>query len=142
MDEASSSASAAAAAAGSADQQQRDRQLQQHQQHAVFDNSEAQQLLTVAANRVWEELYVCKKPVGRQQQLLTHILLACLLTYLWSCFFTLVTDELDGMPETKMCLASTRFLSPTLAGLVLSHFWQIQSNAAFEMALLLFYCGA
>jgi len=31
----------------------------------VLDNAEAQQLLTVAANRVWEELYVCKKPVRR-----------------------------------------------------------------------------
>jgi len=42
----------------------------------VLDNAEAQQLLTVAANRVWEELYVCKKPV--------HIrpILLCLLVYL------------------------------------------------------------
>jgi len=29
----------------------------------TLDTSEAQQLLTVAASRVWEELYVCKKPV-------------------------------------------------------------------------------
>jgi len=48
--------------AGDADQQP-DR-LTQQQQQPVLDNTEAQQLLTVAANRVWEELYVCKKPVS------------------------------------------------------------------------------
>jgi len=38
---------------------------QQLQQLSIdIDNTEAQQLLTVAANRVWEELYVCKKPVS------------------------------------------------------------------------------
>ena len=36
------------------------------QRQSVLDNTDAQQLLTVAANRVWEELYVCKKPVGTQ----------------------------------------------------------------------------
>jgi len=39
-------------------------QCTQQFQQLTLDNTEAQQLLTVAANRVWEELYVCKKPVG------------------------------------------------------------------------------
>lgn len=33
------------------------------QQQSLLNNTEAQKLLTVAASRVWEELYVCKKPV-------------------------------------------------------------------------------
>jgi len=39
-------------------------QTQQQPLQPILDNTEAQQLLTVAANRVWEELYVCKKPVS------------------------------------------------------------------------------
>ena len=39
---------------------------------SLVDNSEAQQLLSVAANRVWDELYVCKKPVRAGSARLTH----------------------------------------------------------------------
>jgi len=67
--DATTSSAAAAAVGGELDEV-----AATQQQQPLIDNSDAQRLLAIAANRVWEELYVCKKPV------LLFCVLSCLLT--------------------------------------------------------------
>jgi len=90
MDTSSSSSPAPAAASGDADHQHDTLT----QQQPVLDNTEAQQLLMVAANRVWEELYVCKKPVYKFFSIVPAYLLNYSLTHChWLARMVLVANR-------------------------------------------------